>query len=643
MIIGVFLRNYKTYQGINYIPITDEDKFCGLVGDNGIGKSSVLESLDTFFNSKPWNYNIVTKKSGKSATKPQIVPVFLLEKNLFQDDILEKAEILNKVAISINEADVSPSLKVHAKRFIDHRDQLSQRINMDKSLIIPIGIDYESKISISLFNNRIIVEEIFGVDIDHSKTSLEEKDLKHFAPLLEAIRSNIEYIYIPREIEPELFTKLETNEIQVLMGETLVQILRQLVPQNQINKINSSLNSFISTLSEKLEIYSYRTPTDRQQNLKRNDVYNLIIQSFFSTRKLHKRQGENWLEISSLSSGEKQKAIIGVAHSLLSKHRESGSNLIIGIDEPESSLHMSACFDQFDSLYDISRDCMQVIFSTHWYGFLPTIDSGSATIISKKENSHVFDQINLASYREQIKQLTASSKGRLPYDIRLKSINDFVQSVITSSIGDEPFSWIICEGSSEKIYLSAYLCDLIKSKRLRIIPVGGAKEIKRLYNHLSTSYEDFKEEISGKIILISDTDPELINYDVRDNHKNLYCKRLVNCMNTRVTKLVNIQSNPVSPATEIEDTLNGKLFLDTLMTFSKEYPEYLGFLGGLTDEVSQKCSKLALDLKRSQWDLINNFFSADNNKFVFSKRYIERIGSEYEIPSWIQEIRGWLK
>lgn len=142
----------------------------------------------------------------------------------------------------------------------------------------------------------------------------------------------------------------------------------------------------------------------------------------------------------------KQKAIIDVADSLLSRHRDSGSNLIIAVDEPESSLHMSACFDQFGSLFDISRDCMQVIFSSHWYGFLPTIESGSATIISKVENDHVFDLINLASYREQVKQMTAGTRGRLPYDIRLKSINDFVQSVVTSSIGDDPFNWLICEG-----------------------------------------------------------------------------------------------------------------------------------------------------------------------------------------------------
>ena len=425
------------------------------------------------------------------------------------------------------------------------------------------------------------------------------------------------------------------------MGETLIQILSERVPQKQINEINSSLNSFIDTLAQELEVYSYRTPTDRQQYLRKNDVYNLIIQSFFSTRKLHKKQGENWLEISALSSGEKQKAIINVAHSLLQKHRDTGSNLIIGIDEPESSLHMSACFDQFDALYEISRDAMQVIFSSHWYGFLPTIETGSATVISKKESAHVFDMINLANYREQIKQVTASSKGRLPYDIRLKSINDFVQSVITSAIGETPFNWIICEGSSEKVYLSSYFQDLIDSRRLRIVPVGGAKEIKRLYNHLSISYEDFQEEISGKIILLSDTDAQLVNYDVK-NYSNLFCKRIVNCMKDRTTKLVNIQANPVSPATEIEDSLNGKLFYETLCSFIDSYPEQLSFLNEIKDEITQESSKIALDLKPSQWLEIEKFFDLDNNKFSFSKRYAEAINEDYTVPSWIEEIRGWL-
>lgn len=642
MIIGTFLRYYKNYQGINYIPITDEDKFCGLVGDNGIGKSSVLESFDTFFNARPWNFNTVTKKSGKSSTKPQIVPVFLLNRSYFSDeDLLKKAELLNKIAINISENDVSASLKNHAKAFIEHREKLIQKVDLSDLLIIPIGVDYKGDTSISLFNNRMAVEYLLGGEEETTKTSLSDDELKDFQPLLTKIKEIVDYIYIPREIDPELFTKLETSEIQVLMGETLIQILSERVPQKQITEINSSLNSFIDSLAQELEIYSYRTPTDRQQYLRKNDVYNLIIQSFFSARKLHRKQGENWLEISSLSSGEKQKAIIDVAHSLLQKHRDTGSNLIIGIDEPESSLHMSACFDQFDALYEISRDAMQVVFSSHWYGFLPTIETGSTTVISKKDSTHFFDMINLANYREQIKQLTASSKGLLPYDIRLKSINDFVQSVITSAIGETPFNWIICEGSSEKVYLSSYFEDLIESKRLRVVPVGGAREIKRLYNHFSTSYEDFKEEISGKIILLSDTDVQLVNYDVK-NYPNLICKRMVNCMQSGSTRLVNIQANPVSPSTAIEDTLNGKLFFETLSTFIKIYPENLSFLSEIEDDISQESSKIALDLKVSQWSQIEDFFNKDNNKFLFSQKYVESIGVKYDVPSWIVEIRGWL-
>lgn len=91
MIVGIFLRNYKTYHGINYIPLTDSDQFCGLVGNNGVGKSSILESLDTFFNHRPWNYNIATKKSGMKSTAPQIIPIFCLERNKFDNELQKKS------------------------------------------------------------------------------------------------------------------------------------------------------------------------------------------------------------------------------------------------------------------------------------------------------------------------------------------------------------------------------------------------------------------------------------------------------------------------------------------------------------------------------------------------------------------------
>lgn len=644
MIVGAFLRSFKTYRGINYIPVSDEDRFCGLVGNNGIGKSSVLESMDCFFNEKDWNYHTQTKKSGLATIKPYIVPVFFIKKSFLEgesEELVKSAETLSSVVLSLKEEDIPTSSRSHAKSFSLHIEEIVKRNNLDDHYLLPIGEGYNGDISLSIFNTRKIVEAIYGENVDENKTSLDSEELKIFHDLLGLLKTKIEYIYIPKEIDPELFTKLETNEIQVLMGETLHQILREIVPTKQILEINKNLKSFIDTLSAELQVYSYRTPTDRQQNLKKNDIYNLIIQAFFNIRKLHKKQGDNWLEISNLSSGEKQKAIIDVAHSLLLKHRENGSNLIIGVDEPESSLHMSACFDQFNSLFDISRDCMQVIFSSHWYGFLPTIEYGSATIISKEDNNHVFDQINLANYREQIKQSTADSHGRLPYDIKLKSLNDFVQSVITSSMGTEPYNWLICEGSSEKIYFKKYFEDLTTDKKLRIIPVGGAKEIKRIYRHIAVSHEDFKNQIKGKIILISDTDAELVNYNVT-NSENLICKRIVNVNEKEDTTLINIQSNPMSPATEIEDSLNGKLYFETLKTFIPEF-ENLSFLNDIKDEeVTEKSSFFALDLKTSQIKEIKEFFDTRNNKYDFAIRYSNAITPDYETPKWIKEIHSWI-
>lgn len=59
MILAVILRNYKCYKGISFIPLRQNihQNMNMIIGDNGVGKSSVLESMDTFFNDAPWILN----------------------------------------------------------------------------------------------------------------------------------------------------------------------------------------------------------------------------------------------------------------------------------------------------------------------------------------------------------------------------------------------------------------------------------------------------------------------------------------------------------------------------------------------------------------------------------------------------------
>lgn len=637
MIIGTFIRNVKTYSGINYIPLSFGQSFCGLLGNNGIGKSSVLEALDCIFNNKTWNYNIVVRKSGQTVTKPHIVPLYLLKITEITEDNFEIAKKISDYVWDSEEADILSQNRIHFKTFDLQRQILLRDYNKESHLLLPIGLSYDHFPNLSIFNNKKLGEILID-DFEKTNQIIKDEDLSILNSLQAELKNLYEYIYIPKDIDPEVFTQLETKEIQSLMGETLNEIIEKCVPQNKIQEINSSLNSFIDKLSLTLGEYSFRTSGERQVNLRKNDVYKLIIEAYFKIRKLHKKESNHWLELSLLSSGEKQKAIIEIAYQFLKDYRKNTDNLIIAIDEPESSLHMSACYDQFNKLFEMSSFCKQLLFTTHWYGFIPTVEDGCVSIITKKDSEHQFDLINVNSYREEVKQSLKNSKGKLPYDIRIKSINDFTQSVITSILSEEPFNWLICEGSSEKIYFEKYFADIKKEKRLRIIPVGGATEIKRIYNNLQVAYEDFKNEIIGKVILVSDTDAELVQYPTKSELKNLICYRIVNVDKSRKTSLVKIDSNPVSPKTEIEDSLNGKLFVETLTSFIESYPEIKNILIDVNNP-TEECSYYSLDLSHSKQKLLENFFDKDNNKFEFAKRYSEKISENFIVPEWIEKLK----
>lgn len=638
MIIGIFLRNIKTYSGINYIPLSNGHSYCGLVGNNGIGKSSVLEAIDCIFNQKTWNYNIVVKKRGLITTRPHIVPIFLIKKECITENI-EIAEKISEYTWRCEESDFLAQNKPHFNVFAEQREILI-RDNFNKDhFLLPIGLSYENIPNLSIFNNRCL-GEILVDGFDKSNQTIQDDDLKKTLPLFEEITSAFEYIYIPKDIDHENFAQLETREIQGLMGETLQDIVAKCVPQTKIQEINLNLNVFIDGLSQTLGQYAFRTGGERQVNLRKHDVYKLIVEAYFKIRKLHKKEGDYWLDLSLLSSGEKQKAIMELAYQFLKEYRIDTDKLILAIDEPESSLHMSACYDQFNKLAEMSLMCDQLLFTTHWYGFIPTIEDGCVSVITKsrKNNDHQFDLIRVRSYRESIKQTVNFTKGVLPFDIRLKSINDFTQSIITSILTDEPFNWLICEGSSEKIYFDKYFEDIKDSKKLRIIPVGGASEIKRIYNNLQVAYEDFKKEIKGKVIMISDTDAELVQYSTRSELRNLMCFRIVNKESIKETLLVIVDSNTVSPKTEIEDTLNGKQFYYTLKEFVDDYPEIDAIINGV-QEPTEDASYFSLDLSPSKQKLLEKFFDWENIKFEFAQKYSSKIGSHYKVPKWIEEIK----
>jgi len=80
MIIGLFLRHYKIYNNVNFIPVANqfESTLSLFVRNNGVGKSSILEALNTFFNNGYWNR---TKNEKQDQTF--LCPCILIKKDEF--------------------------------------------------------------------------------------------------------------------------------------------------------------------------------------------------------------------------------------------------------------------------------------------------------------------------------------------------------------------------------------------------------------------------------------------------------------------------------------------------------------------------------------------------------------------------------
>jgi predicted ATP-binding protein involved in virulence len=64
MITSIFRRHFKLYKGITFIPISEGVGLSSLIGENGVGKSSVLEAIDCALNKKDNDWPIKNEGVG---------------------------------------------------------------------------------------------------------------------------------------------------------------------------------------------------------------------------------------------------------------------------------------------------------------------------------------------------------------------------------------------------------------------------------------------------------------------------------------------------------------------------------------------------------------------------------------------------
>ncbi|MDZ4957016.1 AAA family ATPase, partial [Clostridium perfringens] len=175
---------------------------------------------------------------------------------------------------------------------------------------------------------------------------------------------------------------MESTEIQNLMNSNILDDIDEILNEKKfqsekrrnnisvIDYLNDSLNLYMDEVNQIIQKidnnYEFKVEGAYKKNLTSNDVRRKILEAYFSIRTLKKDKKE----IQELSSGEQRIAIIDIATAFLTNNVDNDEQVILAIDEPENSLHISKSFNQFERLNKLATN-HQILITTHWYGSLP--------------------------------------------------------------------------------------------------------------------------------------------------------------------------------------------------------------------------------------------------------------------------------
>jgi len=558
MILAVILRNYKCYKGISFIPLRQNihQNMNMIIGDNGVGKSSVLESMDTFFNDAPWILNT----DSSDVKEASIGILFFLKKDqLGSSFTTNENSLLDIISRYFWELDLKQqNIPKQYKKLVEIQQHLCE--HKEEYYLIMIGKNYDKELGFLSFESAIKskISEVIPFPGSSYSSSIRK--------VLEKVVSLHTYLYIPVETSISEFLKLETAGMQTLMDKSIKETITKALASRRIIRgsgrarkqislltiINEELEDFITNVEKDIQTidnsYNYKLNKKQTKNLTANHITDAIIKAYYTKRTLKKGK----FSIQTLSSGEKRVALTDLILAFIRKREITDNHLVIAIDEPENSLHISNCYKQFHKLEDISGRC-QLFVTTHWYGSLPILNKGSLIHINKGQEILLFD---LDNYFED--------RRKHPDDIYLKGFFDLTSSIL-SAFRDDDRNWLLVEGKDDKKYLEYYLKPEERSK-INILPLGGCANVKKVYEYLFTPMSSKQTEFTPtkKIMCLVDTDELCTEIAVSSITKNeqLLIKRLHE-NEQHVIEFKKIE-DPNKKATEIEEILEPLKFYNSL-------------------------------------------------------------------------------
>lgn len=420
----LILKNFRGYKAETHIKL--DNSLCALVGKNDVGKSTILEALDIFFN------------EGRGSTKIDSNDVSLIDaeisdirpKNILDNLNTKPSDITIGVQFSesldykiiideTSETSLNEELLLDAencltiiKQFSNGRLRktflLAKHPNIEekalilhknaelKNLASSIGVD---TVEVNLSNNT----ELRRAIREHLQNSLEIK--LGFIPMDATETKNIWdplKVYLPQFylFRADRKNSDQDEEVKDPLGVVVKEVFHQEAIVELLNKIDDIVRKQVSKLGNKTIQELHRidpalatslTPSIPDvASLKWADVYKAVSIC-----------GDNEIPINKRGSGVRRLVLLGfllarIKSAETSEVEASRSNVIYAIEEPETALHSDLQKLLINALKNRADQGVQVLITTHSSVILKELEYDQIRLILKGNSNRGTHIVNLA-------------------------------------------------------------------------------------------------------------------------------------------------------------------------------------------------------------------------------------------------------
>jgi predicted ATP-dependent endonuclease of OLD family len=436
---SVKIKNFRSYKDEVSVDIGDLTAF---VGKNDIGKSSILEVLDIFFNENKGIIKIDKDDINKSALAEEdneIVITVIFEElpativiDATNQTTLQNEHLLNQdgnleiIKKYPNAGKEKVFVKAHHPNNPQCRDLLKKTNTQLRAILDNANIECENRTINAVMRNAIWNHYHDNLQLESLEIEVTTGDSKSIWDKLQ------EYLPLYSLFQSDRKNSDKDSEVQDPLQEAVRQILK-----------NEELKTLLSTVAAEVEakLREVSASTLEKLNELNPDIANSLNPviptsdnlSWIDVFKKVSIAGDESIPINKRGSGIKRLILLSFFRAEAERRRTERNvpSIVYAIEEPETSQHTEHQKKLMTALLALAQAAnTQILLTTH-----------SAVAVKELK----FEHIRLVAQTETSKTVEEVSPNRLPYP-SLNEVNFLAFNEVTEEYHNELYGFIEAEG-----------------------------------------------------------------------------------------------------------------------------------------------------------------------------------------------------